>query len=64
MTVHLERVETSECLVVTSARREYILVMYERYPHSVKRVCATWGISGDVCICILCFSAGTLTTFA
>jgi hypothetical protein len=28
MTAHLGRVETKECLVVTYARREYVLVMY------------------------------------
>jgi hypothetical protein len=28
MTAHLGRVETYECLVVTSARREYVLVTY------------------------------------
>jgi hypothetical protein len=32
-------------------------------PRNVKYVGATWGISGDVChMCILCSSAGTLTT--
>jgi hypothetical protein len=37
----------------------------QRCPCSFKRVCTTWGISGDVCyICILCFSTNTLTMIA
>jgi hypothetical protein len=35
----------------------------QRCPHNVKRVGATWGISGDVChMCVLCSFVGTLIT--
>jgi hypothetical protein len=39
--------------VVSSSRREYVLVTYAVLPCSVKRTGATWGISGDVC-CVFC----------
>jgi hypothetical protein len=46
-TVYLGRVETWECRVATSTRREYVFVTYAAL--------STWGISGDVChICVLC----------
>jgi hypothetical protein len=62
-TAYSGRVETWECLVASSTRREYVFVMYAALSTQRKHVGTTWGISGDVChICILCSSAGTLAT--
>jgi hypothetical protein len=62
-TAYLGRVETQECLVALPQDVNTSLWRMPRCPCSIKCMGATWGISGDVCyMCILCTSAGTLTT--